>query len=228
MAAQRRGQMELALGKRKASWGGRREGAGRPKSGRKVGVVHRARPFHDKAHPVHVTYKAVTRRLREVKVTRELMKAIRAAHNRTFRIVHYSIQDDHLHMVVEAGSKTSLSRGLQGFASRAARYVNHELGREGRLWADRYHAHELSKPREVRNAIAYVLLNRAKHVGLEGVDQWSSGLWFDGWTERVDAPAAVRCPVRAPATWLLAVGWRRHGRIDPSPRDDPPFPAYEP
>ncbi|MGH9200579.1 MAG: hypothetical protein ACRD2A_05010, partial [Vicinamibacterales bacterium] len=93
----------------------------------------------------------------------------------------------------------------------------------GRVFADRYHARPLESPRQVRLALVYVLQNWLHHVkGAEGVDTRSSGHWFDGWAEPV--PPATRTPAVAPAqTWLLRVGWRRHGliRLSEGPADSP-------
>ncbi len=62
------------------------------------------------------------------------------------------------------------------------REVNRALGRTGKVWADRYHARALTKPREVRNALVYVLNNVKKHrPGFRGLDVCSSAPWFTGW-----------------------------------------------
>ena len=53
-----------------------------------------------------------------------------------FRIVHYSVQRDHLHLIVEAADARALSRGVRGLAIRMTRYVNDLLARRGALWAD--------------------------------------------------------------------------------------------
>jgi len=82
-----------------------------------------------------------------------------------FRVLQFSVQRDHIHLVVEAADKRALSSGLQGLAIRVARYVNDLLGRRGPLWADRWHGRALKTPREVRNALAYVLGNFRKHHG---------------------------------------------------------------
>ncbi len=57
------------------------------------------------------------------------------------------------------------------------------LGESGGVWAERYHARSLRTPREVRNAIVYVLMNAKKHLRhapREGIDMMSSAPWFDG------------------------------------------------
>jgi REP element-mobilizing transposase RayT len=93
---------------------------------------------------------------------------IRSAFGQTarawFRIVHFSVQADHVHLLVEADDKSSLSRGLMGATIRLARAINRVLGRKGRVWDDRFHARALKSPREVRNGIVYVLMNAKKHI----------------------------------------------------------------
>jgi hypothetical protein len=100
-----------------------------------------------------------------------------------------------------------------------ARAVNRILGRRGALWADRYCRRDLRSPREVRHALAYVLCNARKHhAGVPELDRCSSAAWFDGWrgAPRGTARATTaEAPVRAARTWLLTVGWRRHGLLDP-------------
>jgi hypothetical protein len=70
-----------------------------------------------------------------------------------------------LHLLVEASDRRALSRGMQGLSIRVARATNGELGRKGRVFADRYHARALTTPRAVRFALRYVLLNVHKHEG---------------------------------------------------------------
>jgi hypothetical protein len=106
------------------------------------------------------------------------------------------------------------------------------MGRSGKVLADRYHAHYLETPSEVRNALVYVLQNGAKHHGGERgrtarvwFDPFSSAAYFTGWSERCrrwvpardapthplhDHPDAGR-PVVSPSVWLLAQGWRKAG-----------------
>jgi hypothetical protein len=127
-------------------------------------------------------------------------------------------------LIVEADSERALGRGMKSLGARLARAVNRVFHRVGPVLADRYHARVLRTPREVRNALAYVLLNARRHAAQAGhsrafrIDPASSGRWFDGWSRRIGragpAPPAVP-PVSAPRSWLLAVGWRRGGLLDP-------------
>jgi REP element-mobilizing transposase RayT len=144
-----------------------------------------------------------------------LRAALRCASTARFRLLAFSIQADHLHLVVEADDRTRFTRGMQGLAIRVAKAVNRALGRRGSVWGDRYHARLLRTPREVRAAFVYVLNNFRKHVrASSGLDPYSSASWFDGWASRATrSPEAS--PVAAPRTWLGHVGWRRGGLIDP-------------
>src|SRR5215475_6835700 len=131
------------------------------------GVPHRARPFHDRNHPAHVTWRIAKGipSLRKFLVARAVgttFRAITESHARrrtSFRIAHFSIQSNHVHLIVEAGSKTTLMKSLRGLGIWLARRVNERLERHGQVIAERYHARPLKTPREVRNAIVYVLQN---------------------------------------------------------------------
>ncbi|MDJ0867983.1 MAG: transposase [Myxococcota bacterium] len=141
-----------------------------------------------------------------------------------FRVAHYSVQRDHVHLIVEAAGKRALGSGMKSISARLARAVNRVFSRQGRVLDGRYHVHLLRTPREVRHALAYVLLNARKHwrerrgqAPPVGLDEASSGRWFAGWKRR---PAGPRPPgvreVALPRSWLLRSGWRRYGLVDPA------------
>ncbi|HVS19488.1 MAG TPA: hypothetical protein VMT18_12860 [Planctomycetota bacterium] len=161
--------------------------------------------------------------LRKHATYRELVAALGGGAERFgMRVVHWSVLGNHMHLMVEAGDRLALSRGMQGLSVRLAKALNHWWQRRGRVFADRYHGRALRSPTEVRLALLYVLQNARRH-GIEtaGADPYSSGPWFDGWRggERND-PAAVERPAWLPAarTWLLARGWRRTGLLEVSAR----------
>jgi REP element-mobilizing transposase RayT len=212
------------------TWGGRRAGAGRKPSGTRPGVPHVARPDHRARHPAHVTLRAAPRlpSLRREVLFLALRRAFEFCRSGRFRVVHFSVQADHVHLLVEAADKEALSRGASGLSIRMARAVNRVLERRGRVWGDRYHARPLRTPREVRHGLVYVLMNWRKHVReSRGLDRCSSALWFDGWRTGALAPAASMrratdpMPVAAARTWLGAEGWRRYGLIDVRERPNP-------
>lgn len=133
--------------------GGRRKGAGRHRAGSRVNVSHRPRPVHARHAPAHVTLRATVlpASLRATTVFAAVRSAIAKASRETFRVVAFSVQRDHVHLVVEADGATALARGLQGLAIRVAKAVNATLQRRGAVWADRYHARDLTTPRAVRH-----------------------------------------------------------------------------
>ncbi len=195
------------------SWGGRRRGAGRQPSGARPGVPHRPRARHDVRHPVHVTLRraAAVPSLRSPRVFPLLRAALAASSRSAFRLIHFSVQIDHVHLIVEADVAQALRRGLQGLAIRCARSINRGAGRRGAVWSDRYHSRALGSPREVRRGMVYVLLNFRKHLRAAAqVDPCSSGPWFGGWVRRLPG-ATAPAPVAAPRTWLATAGWRRGG-----------------
>jgi REP element-mobilizing transposase RayT len=207
---------QLALALRTRNWGGARKGSGRkPATGRRR-VAHVRRATHDPRCPVHVTLRSAAGlpSLRADRVFAALVNAFAAASRDAFRLLHFSVQRDHVHLLVEADTPRRLSRGLQGLMISAAKGLNRALGRRGTVWSDRYHARVLPTPREVRNALVYVLANFKKHGrGAGGIDPRSSARWFDGWRQRI-AASEKRSPVARARTWLARAGWRRHGLID--------------
>lgn len=177
--------------------------------------------------------------LRSVAVVRAVEEAFRRMRGREgFRLVHYSIQGNHLHALVEAADRDALGRGMKALGIRFAKAVNRGLRRKGPVVSDRYHALLLKAPAQVRNALRYVLLNARRHAA-EGrgnrnlapavrLDPASSARWFDGWSRRPreeHEPPAAPPPTSAPRTWLLSLGWRRRGLIDPSDVPGPFQPA---
>jgi REP element-mobilizing transposase RayT len=175
------------------------------------------RSEHRKDHPVHVTLRAIRGlpSLRSQIVFREMRRALGKTARAWFRVVHFSVQGDHVHLLVEADDKTSLTRGLMGLEIRWARAINRVLGRTGRVLGDRYHARALRTPREVRHGLVYVIMNRKKHASnAPDLDPCSSAWSFGGWKVPPSMGPPEQEPVVEPAaTWLLRVGWKRHGLI---------------
>jgi putative transposase len=197
-------------------WGGRRPGAGR-KPGPRPWVPRVPRPSHEASHPVHVTLRA--RREAGSLCARDvfgyLRDAIGAASGELFRVVHFSVRHDQVHLLVEADTRQALIRGLQGLAIRLARAVNRVRGGKGKVWADRYHARALTTPREVRNALLCVLVNWRNHpTGRGELDPRSSAAYPTDWRHGGHLALRRTPPVAPPRTWLLRVGWKRDGPLD--------------
>jgi hypothetical protein len=170
--------------------------------------------------------------LRTVKIVREIARTFATGCARPgFRLVHYSLQAKHAHLIVEAHDRDALGRGMKAIGARLARTINRVAGRRGRVLVDRYHHRVLPTPKEVRNALRYVLLNARRHAATVrkdvtktvDLDPASSARWFDGWKPKAALTAGTTAaashappPVARARTWLLKVGWRRHGLLDPA------------
>src|SRR5256885_5667775 len=178
--------------------GGPRKGAGGPRKPG-GGVPHDRRPSLSPHHPVHVTLRVAkdVPSLRRIQAFRRIEDAFTEGKDRFgFRVTHCSVQSNQLHLIAEAENRVALARGMKGLEVRIARGVNHALGRRGPLFVERYHAHVLKTPREVRHAVDYVLANWFRHAGRE-VGPYD--------LDRLSSVANLSMVVR-PQTWLLRVG----------------------
>ena len=176
-------------------------------------MPHKTRPDHLARHPEHVTLRARPGlpSFRGERAFCFLLTAISRASRDVFRIIAFSVQSNHIHLLVEADDRTALIRGVQGLAIRCARAFNRAVHRRGSVWADRYHSRPATTPREVRAGYVYVLQNHRKHEGSgPGIDGRSSGPWFDGWKQAPPRPVGP-FPVCQAKTWLASVGWRLAG-----------------
>ncbi|MDB5220441.1 MAG: hypothetical protein JWO86_8368 [Myxococcaceae bacterium] len=208
-------------------WGGARKGAGRKRVAARPGVPHRVRKVHKRRHPVHVTLRA-RRGLPSFRteVVNDVLRDVLIGQRKKryagdFQVVEFSIQDNHLHMIVEASEHDALRSGVSGLVIAFAKRLNKKLRRRGKVWGDRWHGRELETPQEVRRALVYVFRNAAKHgttfIGDGFVDPFSSAWRFVGFTKPVVSyPEYGVWPEQRPRTWLLGKGWHTfHGLIDP-------------
>src|SRR4051794_2781906 len=171
------------------TWGGKRKGAGRKPVGSEASVSHRQRAVLKRCFPVHVTWRVTDEvwNLRSRRCFRVLHRAFMAGASRFgFRLVQYAVMGNHLHFVVGAEDERSLAKGMQGLGVRVAFRLNQLMKRSGRVVSDRYHAHILKTPTEVKHALAYLRTNAFKHYQQRGLD-----------------PCTSHTPLHRPRTWLL-------------------------
>ena len=203
---------QLNLDFREDHRGGRRKGAGRPPNGEHAGVSHLKREKLSRHHPVHVTLRLHTRlwSLRSVRSFSRLYRCFAAGRDRFgFRLCEFSVLGNHIHLLVEAENEGALARGMQGLCIRIAKSLNKMMDRKGSVFADRYHAHILETPTEVRRARRYLATNAHEH-GLAPKpfeDPFCSFSLAPRWGEK---------PVAAPDSWLLQKGWRRGKKAAPT------------
>ncbi len=233
-----RQQSQLALRYRATGHGGARAGAGRKRTQGRRKVAHRARQRFSSPRPLHVTIRVhqSVRSLRKRKKYQVLHDVFCKTRRRGFRICHYSVQDDHIHLIAEASNRASMTSGMRAVNIRIGKGINKAYGRRrGPVIAERYHEQPLSSPRQVRNTLAYVLNNVRRHVFKETgetckrdyLDPCSSAAYFDGWKPGPADPIPIErgSPVEPARTWLLNKLWRRHGLVDvntiPGPQAGP-------
>jgi REP element-mobilizing transposase RayT len=217
----------MALDFKPRTHGGARPGAGRKRKPGKKDPAHRTRREHKRYQPVHVVMRVRkdVPRLRK-RIVYQAIRRVLARHlgQLGFRVCHLSIQSNHVHYLVEASSKKTLATGMQRLNNLTARAINRALRRKGSLFAYRYHATAITNPRQARNTLAYVMNNRRRHNEDESsvrmryvaLDTYATGYSFKGWC---GGPLAApeghpKLPVDEARTWLLAIGWSRHGKID--------------
>ncbi|MBK9383638.1 MAG: transposase [Planctomycetes bacterium] len=183
-------------------------------------MPHRQRSAKKRGEPLHITVRLAEElpSLRRGDALKCVLAALSASSDRHgMRIIHYSVQGNHLHLLVEADDRACVARAMNALLSPLARALNKLWGRSGKVFPDRYHDEVISTPAQARNALRYVLQNGKKHgvVPSSSIDLCSSAPVFEGWKERPSIPTTPLVAAIAPAsTWLLTTGWRRHGLLD--------------
>lgn len=222
-------QQVLLLEKRERNrargWGGKRAGAGRkPKGPRPLGdrsaVPHHRRPQVRRSEPVHITLRMMPHvwNLRSQRAFRVVGRALEGLHEIGVRPTHYSVQGNHVHLLLEVEGQAHLTRAMRSFGNRLAKGMNRLMRRTGRVIADRYHLVVLRNPRQVAHAIRYVLSNSRKHTLEQGktITGPLADAYAAGPMDHVPPTMRLRPStfVLEPRTWLLRVGWAlRQGRI---------------
>ena len=217
---------EPVIETKKSGWGGRRAGAGRPKGRWRSDPPHRARTPFASTTPIHVVLRASKwidglRQRRIYQVTNRVLARYLGLDD--FRVVHFSIQTNHFHFLIEATDQMALSRRMQSLVITLAKAINRTLGLTGKVFQFRYHHTLITTPRQARNSLSYVLNNWRKHVqdcargrvSQRALDPYASGRALDAWTVPVETDGPATLPVSAPRSTLLRSDWRRFGRLDP-------------
>lgn len=149
-------QKQIVLNLFKGSRGGRRPNSGRKRIHSK-GVAHRSRPQVSLRTPLHINFK-FKKNVKNKDSLRLLKRAIIKARSHGLRVIHYSLQSNHVHFIIEAHDKAVLTKGMRSLTITFAKGM-----KEGRIQVERYHLHVLKGLKETKNAVMYVLFNQQKH-----------------------------------------------------------------
>jgi len=158
---------QLSLNIYKGTHGGRR-----PKAGRKRihsrGVAHEKREKVRLYTPLHINFKYKLT-VKNKEGLKALHKAIKNARSHGLRIIHFSLQHNHVHLIVVAATNSILTKGMRSLTITMSKIIG-----QGRIQVQRYHLHVLKSRREAKNAIHYVLFNEKKHTGKMKIDSYST------------------------------------------------------
>lgn len=170
---------------------------------------------------MHVTMRRVPNlpSFRQQRVGELVLRQMRRLADELFQIVHFSIQNNHLHFLVEGRDREIVIRKLQGLMVSFAKRLNALLGgRRGKVWADRYYRRDVVTTREMHNVLRYVFGNGKKHGEIPAdaimLDPYSTAWLFDGWDIDFEKPKnGDHWPRPAPRTRLLKIDWITHGLL---------------
>ncbi len=219
----RQGKMKLF------THGGSRKGAGCKKILKGM-QTHIARPEISDKYPLHINVKIKKNlpNLRTKKLFTIVKKAIIRARVRGFRINHFAVLKNHIHLIAEGKDKEQMGKAMQALTLSLAKSINSTCRRTGKVFIDRYHLHILRTPIEVKNALKYVFKNAAKHYHLKNIfDPYSSLIAFkekekllgqagflipkilSSFDEIYDHLQSIMNIVDPPTSWLLKTGWSK-------------------
>lgn len=160
---------QLVINLDKGTRGGRRNGSGRKRL-HSPGVSHKGREKVSGRTPLHINFKYRCF-IKNKQCLKLLKRAIINSRRQGLRILHYSMQTNHLHFIVEADSNKILTKGMRSLTITFAKGLH-----KGRVQLERYHLHVLRTLKETTNAIRYVLFNQQKHEKgtYSKIDEYSS------------------------------------------------------
>jgi putative transposase len=206
--------------KKVKGWGGKRRGAGRKNLSGTIGHAKREQINFKK--PMHITLKSDRVHLRNKSTLKAFKNAVTEAKRFCLHVIHYSVQNDHIHMIVEAKDNQSLARGMMSLCGRLGKNIRSLVGGSGPVFKGRFHVHVLNSPTEMKRALDYVLTNISKHMKVfDYVDEFSSGMAFKEWRkllgkrytnivhDQAKQYARDLQELSAARSWLCRVGWMR-------------------
>ena len=140
------------------------KGAGRPRV-HDPGIAHRSRPFLERASSLHLTIKvkAIKAEMKNKAVLSMLKRAILNARKKGLKIIHYSLEFDHVHLLVEADDNAELAIGMQSFGVTLSKAINRMRKMKGAVYKHRYHFRQISSSRELKYVMKYIFSNGVKH-----------------------------------------------------------------
>ena len=140
------------------------KGAGRPAIN-DIGIRHIKRPKISRLTTLHLTIKVRSNKadIKSKKILKALHHAIKRARLKKLRVIHYTLEFNHLHLLIECESHKTLHQGMQAFGISLSKAINRIKKLKGTVYKHRYHLKKLATRRELKNALHYIFNNGKKH-----------------------------------------------------------------
>jgi hypothetical protein len=136
--------------------------AGRPAI-RDKGIRHTRREEIIAPRPLHLTIKLIRADVQNKSILKGLRHAILRARLQGLRIIHYSLEHDHVHLYAEASDNKTLAKGMKALGGSLVKKIHRHLGTSGSFYKTRYHLRILRSAMEVKHVLNYILKNGIKH-----------------------------------------------------------------
>jgi len=93
-----------------------------------------------------------------------------------FRLFHYVLMNNHVHLLLQTSEKGSISKIMQGVTLAHTKYYNRKNESSGHVWQGRFKSHVIEKDSYLLQCGRYIELNpvRANLVQDPGEYRWSS------------------------------------------------------
>ncbi|MGZ3787001.1 MAG: transposase [Bacteriovorax sp.] len=130
-----------------------------------MGIRHTSRPFLKKPSSLHLTVKIKKNKaeMKNKSVFSLLKRAILNARRQGLKVIHYSLEYDHVHLLIEAENNHILGKGMQAFGGTFSKAINRMRKLKGGVYKHRYHFRKISSARELKNVMNYIFTNGLKH-----------------------------------------------------------------
>lgn len=128
-------------------------------------IRHTERPKFKNARSLHLTIKVRENKadIKSIKLLKALHHAIKRARLMKLKIIHYTLEYNHVHLLVEADTHHALHRGMQAFGISFSKAINKTKRLKGTVYKHRYHFRQICSSRELKNVLHYIFHNGIKH-----------------------------------------------------------------
>lgn len=143
------------------------------------GIRHTSREIINKPTSLHLTIKVRENKadIQNKRLLKSLHHAIKRARLKSLRVIHYTLEYNHLHLLVEADNNKHLGQSMQALGISLAKAINKYKGVKGAVYKHRYHLRKIHTARELKNVLHYIFQNGMKHKRCKSVlDLYNSAI----------------------------------------------------